>query len=160
MLKYSVPILSSATAGIALTAAGEILAITGIAGHVYQVRRVVLKNVNNTLPTAQQIQVSGGVYTTVTGGTGGFAITPVPLEGGTASTATVLAGNTVPNTGTTSANPIYEDGCYLYQGIDTPLPGDGIWLVGAQIFSLKLVQAPAGAVSITLTGYVELWELG
>ena len=152
---YTVPF------SVALTAAGEIVAITGAANVLARMKRVVCKAINSTLPAAQQFQVSGTIFTTITGGTGGVNTTPAKVDVGDAGASfTALAGNTVANTGT-HANVPYEDGGYLYLGIDTPLPGRGIPIIGTtQVFVLALVSTPAGSVSVTFAGYVEVEEEG
>jgi len=153
--KYTVPLT-----GAALTAAGEILAITMPANKFGKITRHVIKIVNNALPTAQMMQFEGTVFTTATGGTGGTAVTPQKTQqGDQASDATALRQNTVVNSGTVGSAP-YRDGCYAYQGIDSPAPGDGITLLSGQIYVLTLVQAPAGAVSVSFDGYVELEQEG
>ncbi len=153
--KYTVPLT-----GLALTAAGEMLSITAAAGKFVRITRLVIKAVNNALPTAQMFQFNGNVIPAPTAGTGGTAVTPQRTQqGDPAATTTAVRGNTGPTTGTVTATP-YSDGCYAYQGIDTPAPGEGITLVNGAAFVLNLLQAPAGSVSVSFDGYLEISEEG
>lgn len=155
--KYTFPLT-----GLAMTAAGEMIALTGIANKFCRVRRIKIKVVNQTPPAAQMLQFKGQLYTTTAGGTGGSAVVAQQVDqGDTTANTTALLKNAVPNSGTTgNFRAPWVDGCYVLQGLDTDIPGDGIAMAGAVIWVLTLVQAPLGAVSISFDGFVQTEEEG
>ena len=147
--------------GLVMSGAGNVVEIFMPEFKFGRITRFVLKINNNTLPTAQMLQFQGKLYTGSSLGTGGTSSGVIQkMDQGDADPAATAAYGTTSSPAGSLVGIVYSDACYLYQGIDTPAPGDGITLLSEQLFALQLVQSPAGGVNINFSGRIEWEEMG
>ena len=152
--KYVCPLEPAGTPGTPLSVPNgtEIISLTA-GGMGLFITRLVLKIVTPASPTSQFNQFLGRVTASLTPGSGGVSgATNKVLPGDAASSATSVVGNTTPGTGTFTE--VYSDSCYILQGIDTPAPGDGIFVAAGGSFTLVY----SGSQTLTMVGYLEIEE--
>lgn len=151
---------------VAVTAAQDLVQITGATGKIYRIRRRWVGCTDTTIPTAQMISLRERFFTaTVTVGSGGTTgITPTRRDVGDAvcSTTTCATNNTTKATTSGTGSIINEIGVHIYNGYDEP------WLdapmgvppfVGpSEAYVFELLSTVTGTVH--LSGGVEIEEMG
>lgn len=146
---------------VVVAAAQDLVQITGAAGKMMRILRLVLGCTNTSLAAAQNLSLRGRYLpATLTVGSGGTTgITPSRNDVGDAvcSSTTCATNNTTQATTNGTAIINYENGVHLYQGenfrFDNPPtvgPSTG-WV-------FELLAAPSGTVN--LSGMVEISEEG
>jgi hypothetical protein len=145
--------------GIAVTAAQDLIQITGAAGKIVRVLRCWVSNTDTTLATAQMMQVRQRFLpATVTAGSGGTTPVIQKTDPGDASASfTALANNTTKALTGGTAIVADEDGCHIYAGYDKAAMSP--FAVGAsEAYVFELMSTVYGTVH--LSGGMEVEEIG
>lgn len=147
--------------GVAVSAAQDLVQITGAAGKMMRILKCWFGVTDVTLASAQGMKLRARFLpATVTVGSGGTTgITPSKVDPGDAacSSSTCATNNTTQATTSGTAIVLMADGAHLYQGylwqpIAVPVIGP------SEAFVFELLSAQAGTV--TLSGGVLLEETG
>jgi hypothetical protein len=144
---------------VAVTAAQDLIQLTGAAGKIVRPIRAWVKATDTTLPTAQMIQTRCRFLpATVTAGSGGTTPAKVALDPGDAAASfTALANNTSKATTSGTATIVDEGGDHVYAGYDqtfsvrTPIGP-------SEAFVFELLSTVTG--TIHLSGGVIVEEIG
>ena len=144
---------------VTVSAAQDMLQITGASGKMLRILRAWVNSTNTTLPTSQMIAIRCRTLpATVTNGSGGTTPTIQKTDIGDASASfTALANNTTK--ATTSGTAVINDdtGTHISAGYDnmfiTPPP-----IGPSEAFVFELLSTVSGTVA--LSGGVEVEEIG
>lgn len=146
---------------VSVSAAQDLVQITGAAGKMMRILRHWVACSNTTLASGQMLSLrSRFLPATVTVGSGGTTgITPSKNDPGDAacSSSTCATNNTTQATTNGTAVVLYSSGCHLYQGdvwnyINPPPIGP------SEAFVFELLAAVSGTVN--LSGGCEFEEIG
>ena len=147
--------------GVAISAAQDLVQITGATGKMIRILRQWLGLTNTSLPAAQSLSLRGRFLpATVTVGSGGTTgITPSKRDQGdvACSTTTCATNNTTQATTSGTAVVVYANGIHAYQGEawvfqNPPLVGP------SQAYVFELLSTVSG--TCTFSGGVEIEEMG
>lgn len=144
---------------VTVSAAQDMIQITGAAGKIVRVLRAWVANTDTTLATAQMLQLRQRFLpATVTAGSGGSTPTISKTDPGDAAASfTALANNTTKATTSGTAILQDEDACHIYSGYDKALLSPCI--VGpSEAYVFELLSTVSGTVH--LSGGVEVEEIG
>ena len=144
---------------VSVSAAQDLIQLTGAAGKIIRPIRAWVKATNTTLPTAQMLETRCRFLpATVTPGSGGTTPAKVPLDPGDAAASfTALANNTSKATTNGTATVLDEGGDHIYSGYDntfvvrTPIGPSEAWV-------FELLSTVSGTVN--LSGGVIVEEIG
>ena len=144
---------------VTVSAAQDLVQITGAAGKQARIIRAWVAATNTTAPTAQMLSVRARFLpATVTNGSGGSAPTPRPLDpGDAAASITALVNNTTKATSSGTATILEENGLHAFSGYDYQFPRQPI-IGPSQAFVFELLSTVSGTV--TLSGGVLVEESG
>ena len=144
---------------VTVSAAQDMILITGAAGKMMTIRRAWVFCPDTTLATGQDLSLRARFLpATVTVGSGGTTgITPSKDDPGDAacSSTTCGANNTTQSTTSGTAVILWAGGCHLYAGSDQPFTAP---IGPSEAFVWELLAAPSGTVK--LSGGVEFDEVG
>jgi hypothetical protein len=149
--------------GVAVTAAQDLFQITGAAGKIVEPVRVIVKNTDTTLPTAQMLEFRMRFLpATVTNGSGGTTPTIYKTDNGDAAASfTALVNNTTKATTSGTAVILYEGGEHVQNGLDEFFDGSRIICppIGpSEALVVELLSTVTGTVH--LSGTIWLNERG
>ncbi len=147
--------------GVAVSAAQDLVQITGATGKIYRVLRRWVGATDTTIPTSQMLQLRERFLpATVTVGAGGTTgITPSKNDPGDAacSSATCATNNTTKATTSGTAITLNEIGVHIFNGYDeiclNPAP-----ISPGEAYVFELLSTVSGTVH--LSGGVEIEETG
>lgn len=147
--------------GVAVSAAQDLIQITGATGKMIKILRLVLGCIDTSVATGQMLSLRGRFLpATVTIGSGGTTgITPSKRDIGDAacSSATCATNNTVKATTNGTAVIQYANGCHLFQGENFRF--DNPPLVGpSEAWVFELLSTVSGTVNLSCL--LELSEEG
>jgi hypothetical protein len=145
--------------GVAVTAAQDLVQITGAAGKIARIVRAWVGATDTTAPTGQQLQIRCRFLpATVTPGSGGTTPTVAKVDpGDAAASVTALANNTTKATTSGTAIVLDEQGAHIFSGYDNAFlnrPPIG----PSEAFVFELLSTVSGTVH--LSGGVEIEEIG
>lgn len=146
---------------ITVSAAQDLISITGGTGKVCRIKSVRVGATNTSIPTAQMIQLRcRNLPATVTVGSGGAAVTPRPRDiGDAAATVTSRRNDTTGATTNGTATIHYEDGVHLYAGLNYAFPpGQEPTINPTGAFVFELLSTVSGTVA--MSGGVTVEEIG
>jgi hypothetical protein len=147
--------------GVAVSAAQDLVQITGAAGKIFLIKRLWCVCTDTSLATGQMLQTRARFLpATVTVGSGGTTgITPSKNDPGDAacSSSTCATNNTTKATTSGTAAVLYEGGGHLYQGDSFNFP-DPPPIGPSEAFVYELLSTVSGTVH--LSGGVEFEEIG
>ena len=152
-------LFGDAVGGVAVTAAQDMLQITGAAGKMLRILHRWVGASDTNIVTAQAIQLRERILpATVTNGSGGSTPTIYKTDlGDAAASFTALANSTTKATTSGTAAEIYSTGVHIWNGFDedwdSPPP------VGpSEAYVFELLSTVSGTVH--LSGGVEVEEIG
>jgi hypothetical protein len=148
---------------VAVSAAQDMVQITGAAGKIMFIVEMWCGVTNTTLATGQAIKVRGRYLpaTVTLGSAGTTGITPSKVDPGDAacSSSTCATNNTVKATTSGTAIVQYQNGAHLYQGDRCRFPVDERPPIGpSEAWVWELLSTVSGTVN--LSGGVKLGEVG
>lgn len=146
---------------VAVSAAQDLIQITGASGKTLKIIRAAWGCTNTTLATSQSVKTRCRLLpATVTNGSGGSTPTVQKTDSGdAAASASALANNTTKATTSTTAVVLEESGDHLYNGYISKWDDRGAPVIGpSQAFVFELLSAPSGTVN--MSGFVEFEEIG
>ncbi len=151
---------------VSVSAAQDLVQLNGATGKMVMVLRAWVQDVDTTLPGSQMLAFRmRRLLATVTNGSGGSTITPVPNDNGDAAASSdAWINNTTKATTSGTAQVIEPNGQHIYNGFNELLnPNDmypGTPISVNEAFVFELLNAPAASATVTLSGGVEYAEIG
>lgn len=148
---------------VSVTAVQDFFQIKGASGKILRIKEVTITDVDQTLPTNQQMALRMRFLpATVTDGSGGSTPTPQKTDPGDAAASfTALANNTSKATTNGTAVTIREDGANLYAGYSYAWPPADRPVIGpSESFVAELLTAPVSAGTWVMSGTVTVEEMG
>lgn len=144
---------------VTVSAAQDLISITGATGKMCRIIRVSVGIAATTLSTAQGLEIRCRFLpATVTAGSGGGSATPQKMDPGDAAASfTARINDTTPATTSGTAIVLESNGCHIYSGFDYQFPTPPV--VGpSEAFVFELLNTVTGTVVLSGTAIVE--EIG
>jgi hypothetical protein len=144
---------------MSLTAASDIIQISGATGKMLRVIRWWWRPVDNSLATAQVLSTRCRYLPATVTVTGGSSVTPQKLDNGDAAASfTATKNNTTKTTTNGTAQTLDVAGAHVYNGYEQQ-PEKEIWVGPTDAFVFELLSSSIQG-TVTVNAGVEVEEVG